>query len=38
VDASETNAAYCNGILVITLPLVPDEQRIRKVPVGEQRS
>jgi HSP20 family protein len=37
VDASQTSATYRDGILTITLPLVPDEQRVRKVRIGEQQ-
>ena len=39
VDATKTSAAYRNGILVVTLPLVREEPRTRTVPIVEhQRS
>ena len=39
VDATQTSAAYRDGILVVTLPLVREEPRSRTVPIVEhQRS
>ena len=37
VDATETSASYRDGILVITLPLVREKPRTRKVPIAEQQ-
>src|SRR5688500_11635295 len=37
VDATETSASYRDGILVITLPLVREEPRTRRVPIAEQQ-
>jgi HSP20 family protein len=37
VDATQTSASYRDGILVITLPLVQEERRSRRVPIAEQQ-
>lgn len=37
VDATATSASYRDGILVITLPLVREEPRSRRVPIAEQQ-
>ena len=38
VDAAATNATYRDGILEITLPLVREEPRRRRVPIAEPRT
>ena len=36
VDSTATSATYRDGILVVTLPLVRQEPRTRRVPIAEQ--